>query len=97
LYREFQKAKAICVIGHIEKLLAAKDWRAHAFWLERMTEEFAGKNAKQMKDEEEELKGVANNPFMLTPETIKRLSDAYDRCRAERKPLKQSRKPMEMD
>ena len=84
LYREFQKAKATCVIRHIEKLNDSEDWRAHAFWLERRCSEFARRKAEHMEDEEDELKGAANKPFIMTPETIKELSEAYDRSRAER-------------
>lgn len=46
LYREFERAKALCVIRHIEKINASKDWRAHAWWLERRCPEFARNEAK---------------------------------------------------
>ena len=51
---EFRRARATCVMNHLEKLNESDDWRAHAWWLERMTEEFARKKAKHMKDEEDE-------------------------------------------
>jgi hypothetical protein len=39
---------------HIEKLNASEDWRAHAFWLERMTVEFSKNKAKVYDESESE-------------------------------------------
>ena len=73
LYREFERAKALCVIRHIEKINASKDWRAHAWWLAHMTEEFAGKKARDNDDGK-----APNSGIVMDAETIKELSEAHD-------------------
>jgi hypothetical protein len=77
LHSEVKKARATCVMRHIEKLNASEDWRAHAFWLERMTVKFSSNKAKvhdQRDNESSESVLLAN----LSPRKSRKLAAAHD-------------------
>ena len=71
--RAFERARAIAVGKNIKKILRAKDWRAAAYWLERNVPEFASKATPAQAT-------VTNNKgIIMDEETLKALSEAYDR------------------
>lgn len=70
----FERARAIAVCKSVKKLRDSKDWRAHAFWLERRVPEFARQKAKDDGDGE-----APNSGIVMDAETIKELSAAHDR------------------
>src|SRR5262245_34170813 len=74
---EFKRARATCVMRHIEKLNASEDWRAHAFWLERMTVEFS-KNKAKVHDEFDRESNESGLFANLSPEKIEELAAAHD-------------------
>jgi hypothetical protein len=78
LNKLYQRAKAIAFSKHVEALHESKDWKAHAFWLERNEKDYAPRD---------KISGnVVNNiginssteKIQLSPEQMRSLSKAYD-------------------
>ena len=73
LLRLVDKARAVAYARQVEKLNAASDWHAAAFWLERREREFAPPRLGRDPEEHQERKAL-----VMTPEAIEALSAAYD-------------------
>ena len=76
LLKLVDKARAVAYARAVEKLNAASDWHAAAFWLERRErKEFAPPRAGDILEEDaQERKAL----IRMSPETLEALSEAYD-------------------
>lgn len=78
LLKLYDRAKSICYGRHIETLNRSKDWKAHAFWLERHEESFAPKE-KGASITNQVVVNPEKPTIKMDPDTIKALSEAYDK------------------
>ena len=81
-YELYKAARAEAVVRRVKKIDASDDWKAHAFLLNGATEEFQPKRPIEQHDEEEDKKH--EDKIIMNAHTVRALSDAYDRRRAER-------------
>jgi hypothetical protein len=90
LTKLYSRAKAIAFGKHVEALHESKDWKAHAFWLERNEKDYAPRD---------KISGnVVNNigfsstteHIQLSPEQMRSLSKAYDDMKKDAQPNEQS-------
>lgn len=83
LLRLFEHAKAMAFTTHIKAINESKDWKAHAFWLERNEKDFAPKDPRN--PQVINNIGINSSPdhIQLSPEMLKSLSQAYDDMRKE--------------
>jgi hypothetical protein len=82
-FRAFEKAKASAARKRIKKLSESKDWRAAAFWLERNVSEYARK--KVTSEVGKDIQQHRSDGIIITPERMKKLSEAHDRLMAKLK------------
>jgi hypothetical protein len=82
LHKLFERAQASCFASHIKAVHDSKDWKAHAFWLERHEKDYAprDKSASVINNI-----GINTSPerIQLTPDMLKSLSQAYDDMKKE--------------
>ena len=74
-------ARAEAVVRRVRKIDADEDWKAHAFLLQGVAEEFAPKRAQPAVTEDTTKK---SGRIVIDAATTKALSIAYDKARAER-------------
>jgi hypothetical protein len=82
LAKLYKRAKAIAFGKHVEALHDSKDWKAHAFWLERNEKDYAPRD--KVSGNVINNIGIATSSaerIQLTPEQMRSLSKAYDDMR----------------
>jgi hypothetical protein len=82
----YQRAKAMAFGTHVEALHSSKDWKAHAFWLERNEKDYAPRD--KISGNVVNNIGISTQPtdrIQLTPEQMRSLSKAYDDMHKEAK------------
>jgi hypothetical protein len=87
LSKLFKRAKAIAFGKHVEALHDSKDWKAHAFWLERNEKDYAPKD--RVPSTLINNVGFTSNSserIQLSPEQMRSLSKAYDDMKKESQP-----------
>ena len=83
LSKLYNRAKGLAFAKHVDALNDPKDWKAHAFWLERNEKDYAPRD---------KISGnVVNNigiqstteRIQLSPDQMRSLSKAYDQMKKE--------------
>jgi hypothetical protein len=82
LQKLFQHAKASAYAKHLSHIHNSKDWKAHAFWLERHEQEYQARSMEQGAGSLEQQPN--SKTIQLSPDMLKTLSDAYDSMRKEK-------------
>jgi hypothetical protein len=87
LLKLFERAQALAFSSHIDAIHNSKDWKAHAFWLERNEKDFAPKDPKNPSIINNiGIASSATERIQLTPEMMRSLSKAYDDMKTEAPP-----------
>ena len=73
------------MIRSVKRIRDSKDWRAHAWWLEKNVPEYARKEIKEGED-----KITNNNAIIMDAKTTQALSEAYDRHMADIKKMQEA-------
>lgn len=82
IFRElYQAARGEAVTRRVKKLNDSPDWKAHAFLLQGVAEEFAPKKVTEAPQDETTKK---SGRIVMDAQATKALSVAYDKARAER-------------
>jgi hypothetical protein len=85
LHKLFNRAKAIAFGKHVEALNESKDWKAHAFWLERNEPDYAPKD-KVSGNLINQIGTQSGERIQLSPDQMKSLSKAYDDMKKDSSP-----------
>jgi hypothetical protein len=84
LNKLFQRAKAMAFSKHVTALHESKDWKAHAFWLERNEKEYAPRDKVSGNVVNNIGINTSSEKIQLTPEQMRSLSKAYDSMHKEK-------------